>query len=90
MVEHERAPSELLRAVAELDRVGVLEPCKLGEGKEGRLTTQAVRCLRCGYDYLLIHHHRRGVQANVCPSCSYAGWEPRGQPRRMRHRLHWG
>ena len=70
-------PDGLVRAIVELEGAEVL---KAVDPRHAGTTTQAVRCLECGCEYLLIRRHRRGLQANVCPRCSYAGWEPVGRP----------
>lgn len=43
-----------------------------------RMHAHHARCIQCGYEYSLARRHRTAVQALVCPSCSYAGWEPVG------------
>ena len=75
-------PHGLIRAIAELEGIEVLKAHQVVDTRHRHTTTQAVRCLECGCEYLLIRRQRRALQANVCPSCSYAGWEPVGQPAR--------
>ena len=74
----EKPPHRLVRAIAELEGIEVLKAQYVVDTRHP--PTHAVRCRECGNEYLLIRRHRRGIQANVCPNCSYAGWEPVGRP----------
>ena len=78
---HDPLPYALVRALAELEGIEVVEAHQVVRATHLHATTQVVRCLQCGYEYQLIRPHGQGIQANVCPSCSYAGWEPIGPPR---------
>ncbi len=46
------------------------------------MADRPVRCLQCDYQYLLRRHHGTVVQSELCPGCSYAGWEPSTEERR--------